>query len=323
VSDLPFDIDEDDGAGEATLASSVLVVDDEWVVRDVFSRLLSRESDLSVEAVESAEAAIDRLQEKKFELLITDKNLPGMGGVELIAKGRALRPAMEAVMITGYATAESLLAALAAGATDYLTKPFDDLKVVRAKIRAALEQRTNKVQGRQRARALAREAQALLSKGGAAKDAAWDALDKAFGDYEAAIKGGGSGLVTVEGRPEAVDLLVAAGLNAQSAGPRGPLGLPAAVMVVDTSHPTWREDAETLVGYTDGDVLLLAGPDAGLPELLEALTLKMELVGFGQTNEAGLQQLPAKVRALMMTRAVNKAQAALSAALEQFKATLG
>src|SRR4051812_28714347 len=73
--DLPFE--EDAGAGDGssseTLASTVLVVDDEEVVRDVFSRLLSREPDLIVATVESGETALNLLRNRRFDLLITDK----------------------------------------------------------------------------------------------------------------------------------------------------------------------------------------------------------------------------------------------------------
>ena len=317
---LPFDVEDEDAAADATLASSVLVVDDEWVVRDVFQRLLSRESDLSVESVESAEAALRRIKEKKFDLLITDKNLPGMGGVELIEKGRALRPSMAAVMITGFANAESLLAALAHGASDYHTKPFDDLKVVRAKIRAALERRTLKVKDREKSRALAKEAQALLDAGRAARDNSWDELDREFSVYESTIRKGGDGYVVVKGRMEAISVLAGAGIKAYAPGDRSPNDPPPAVVVLDTSHPTWREDADLTQQKGESDVLLLAGPEAGLPELLEALSAHLELVGFGLAGDAGLNQLPNKVRALLMQRAVQKAQAGLSRALEAFRA---
>src|SRR5262245_34165121 len=104
--DLPFETSEDPESGSGTLASNVIVVDDEAVVRDVFSRLLAREADLVVHLAETAERALEMLQAQRFELLVTDKNLPGKGGVELIAEARAMHPTLEAIMITGYASAE-------------------------------------------------------------------------------------------------------------------------------------------------------------------------------------------------------------------------
>lgn len=320
---LPFDIDEDDGGDDgSTLARSVLVVDDEWLVRDVFTRLLSRENDLTLVTAESAEVALRRLQDRRFDLMISDKNLPGMSGVELIGAARKLRPALEVIMITGYATAESLLAALAAGATDYVTKPFDDLKVVRAKIRSALERRASRVRAREASRALAKQAQALLDGGRPAKDQSWDELERQFNAYEAAIKGGGQGKVVVQGRPEAIAALRAAGFDAAGQGATGPLDGAPAVVVLDTSHPTWREDAEAISEKGEAEVLLLAGPEADLPELLDALALHYELVGFGQSSAERLSALPAKVRALMMQGAVRRAQAELSRALGAFQQAL-
>src|SRR4051812_37431516 len=88
----------------APLASSVLVVDDERVVCDVFARLLANEHGIAVALAASAEEALELLGERRFDLMITDKNLPGMGGVELIAEARRRAPALEALMITGYAS---------------------------------------------------------------------------------------------------------------------------------------------------------------------------------------------------------------------------
>src|SRR5688572_7242663 len=105
MADLPFEIfEEPEPESEPeTLASNVLVVDDEPVVRDVFQRLLAREPDMVVSTAPDAEQGLEMVKQRRFELLITDKNLPGMGGIELIAEARAIRPIMEAVMITGYA----------------------------------------------------------------------------------------------------------------------------------------------------------------------------------------------------------------------------
>src|SRR5689334_9728645 len=98
MSDLPFEIDVEEPPPPPepeTLASNILVVDDEPVVRDVFQRLLARESDMVVSTVEDAETGLALIKQRRFELLITDKNLPGMGGIELIAEARVVRPTLE------------------------------------------------------------------------------------------------------------------------------------------------------------------------------------------------------------------------------------
>src|SRR4051812_26298527 len=143
MSDLPFEIDEEPQkpSEPETLVSNVLIVDDEPVVRDVFKRLLARETDMVVSVAEDAEQGLDLIKQQRFELLITDKNLPGMGGIELIAEARALRPNIEAVMITRHPGSEALVSAVAPGGSDYLGKPFDDLEGGAAKGGAPAQRR--------------------------------------------------------------------------------------------------------------------------------------------------------------------------------------
>jgi DNA-binding NtrC family response regulator len=219
---FPFETEEGEGARGGTLASTVLLVDDEAVVRDVCAHVLEREQDLLVSLAEDAEQALAQLQAQRFDVLITDKNLPGMGGVELIARARRLQPALEAVMITGYASTESVLAAFAAGASDYLLKPFEDLQLVRAKVRAALERRAERTQGRELARRMAREAAALLEEGGQASPLARGRLEEQIHLYEQATRTSSSGHVAVVGSPAALEALREEGLEAVALSAESP-----------------------------------------------------------------------------------------------------
>lgn len=317
--DLPFDTSDEPEGGSATLASNVIVVDDEAVVRDVFTRLLARESDLVVHVAETAERALEMIRAQRFELLITDKNLPGLGGVELIAEAKALRPALEAIMITGYASAESVIAAMAAGASDYLVKPFDDLRVVRAKIRSALERREERSRNRRTARNMARQAAELLREGRDAPEPAWNKLETKFSEYERAIREGGNGTVVVVGSEAAVEVLIRAGFFAQRVGESSPLIRYADVVVIETGDGDWRQLAERLQSQ-GRDVVLLAGPQADLADLLEAIALRVDLIGFGGRSPA--EVLPDRVRAVLMRRAVERAQEDLSVALLEFREAL-
>jgi CheY-like chemotaxis protein len=322
MSDLPFEIVEDPGpeSEPETLASNVLVVDDEPVVRDVFLRLLARESDVVVSVAPDAEQGLEMVKQRRFELLITDKNLPGMGGIELIAEARAVRPMMEAVMITGYASSESLIAAFAAGASDYLVKPFDDLRVVRAKIRAALQRRLDRGRAQLTSKDVARQAAALLGQGKDAPEAVWRKLDQKFSDYERAIREGGTGVVTVVGGDQTVAALVQAGIPAQKAHPDSPQVMRSDVVIVETGPSyDWRTLAEKLRPLSP-DVVLLAGREADLSDLLEAITLRVDLVGFG--GQTPVRLLPDRVRANLMRRAVERAQNELAVALNEFKQAL-
>jgi CheY-like chemotaxis protein len=319
--DLPFETDEGGGSEQGrggTLASTVLVVDDEAVVRDVCARLLAREPDLVVSLAQDAEEALELLRSQRFDVLITDKNLPGLGGVELIAEARALQPALEAVMITGYSSSESVIAAFAAGASDYILKPFEDLRLVRAKVRAALERRAERVRGRELARRMAREASALLEAGGQAPSEARALLESQLDAYEQASRMAAGGQVAVVGSPEALEALLREGLEAVSLPPDSPALLGAAVVVLETGAPRWWEIAERLQSAAP-DLVLLAGPHADLADLLDAITLRLELVGFGSSSP---QTLPERVRMLLMRRNLQRAQAGLASALASFRKSL-
>lgn len=307
--DVPF-------AEEETLVSCVLVVDDEPSVRDVFSRLLAREPDLTVVTADSAEAALYLLGSQRFDLLITDKNLPGLGGIELVAEARKLRPNIEAIMITGYANAESVIAAFAAGASDYLVKPFEQIGVVRAKVHAALDRREERVRGSEDSTRVAREAALLLSKGKTVSDPTWHKLEQQLAAYELAIRAGAWGTVRVVGKDDAVAKLNAEGVEATAAGPEDEALAAADVVVIDTEVKTWRELVERLANQKP-DVLLVADASDDLGDLLEAIAMKLDLVGLAHPA-----LLADRVRGLLMRQAVQSAKQELAVALAEFRTTL-
>jgi len=295
----------------ATLVSCVLVVDDEPTVCELFARLLSREPGLSVQTAPTAEAAMYLLQAQRFDLLITDKNLPGMGGIDLIVEARKLRPEIEAILITGYASAESVIAAFAAGASDYVVKPFDQIGVVRAKVRAALDRRTERVKGSEESQQMALEAARFLGEGKTVPDQVWHALEQQLAAYELAIRAGAWGSVLVVGSEAAVERLKADGVETDLAGPEDLRLEVADVVVIDTSFPDWHELVERLVPLKP-DLLLTASPGDALEDLLEAITLKLDLVAISP-------QLSARVQALLMRQAVQAAKLQLAAALSAFR----
>lgn len=124
------------------LPSTVLVVDDEEVVRDVLSRALTKRGVKHVLAKDGAEA-LQHLRSERFGCVVTDKNLPDMSGVEVLREARQLQPFCARIMITGYTTPESILEVFRMGASDYLEKPFSDMQLVLQRIQSAMEhQRT-------------------------------------------------------------------------------------------------------------------------------------------------------------------------------------
>ena len=114
----------------------VLVVDDESVIRLLFRDLLSKDYDF-VEA-ETAEQALEQLTRGTFDLLISDKNLPGLSGLDLAQRARSRWPQVKVMLMTGYPSLITAQQSVELGLVDYLVKPFDDIRTVRDKIRDAV-----------------------------------------------------------------------------------------------------------------------------------------------------------------------------------------
>jgi two-component system KDP operon response regulator KdpE len=113
----------------------VLVVDDEPQIRRVMRATLASQG-YEVHAVRSGEEALAAVRERRFDLILLDVNMPGMGGIEACREIRAGSD-VAIVMLTVRNTEADKVAALDAGADDYVTKPFSMPELL-ARIRAAL-----------------------------------------------------------------------------------------------------------------------------------------------------------------------------------------
>ena len=112
-----------------TTGSHVLVVDDEPVVGGAI-RLVLGDAGYRVTTLPDAESALTHPALEDCQLVICDLMLPGHSGVEALRVIRQRRPALPIVMITGYATPENEELVLAAGATAFLPKPFDESELL-------------------------------------------------------------------------------------------------------------------------------------------------------------------------------------------------
>ncbi|HKA34640.1 MAG TPA: response regulator, partial [Candidatus Binatia bacterium] len=116
------------------LPERVLIVDDEEHVCTLFKRILQKDG-YEVECAPSGEDALAMLERRPFDLVITDLKMPGIDGLELLKRGRALRPSVSFVMLTAFGTVQTAVEAMKQGAYDYLVKPVDkdEIKIVAAK----------------------------------------------------------------------------------------------------------------------------------------------------------------------------------------------
>jgi DNA-binding NtrC family response regulator len=118
--------------------NSILIVDDEQVVHDVLTTLFSKKGWLHL-SVMDGESAIGALKQQRFNLVVTDKNLPGVSGLEVLKAVKDTSPDTDVILMTGYASMDSAIDALNSGASAYLQKPFDDIRDVVKRIDGVLE----------------------------------------------------------------------------------------------------------------------------------------------------------------------------------------
>jgi two-component system, NtrC family, response regulator HydG len=104
--------------------ANLLIVDDELSVRDSLGKWF-REEGYDTWGAESAHAALAQMAEHHFDLALVDIKMPGSDGIELLHRIREVDPEMVVIIMTGYASVETAVAALKDGAYDYVSKPFD------------------------------------------------------------------------------------------------------------------------------------------------------------------------------------------------------
>ncbi len=104
----------------------LLIVDDEETITfSLYRAFIKAPVDCEVITAESGEEAWERIQEKPFDVVITDLAMPGMGGFELLKRLKQEFPATRVIIITAYGSDEKEQRAYAIGADKYLEKPFD------------------------------------------------------------------------------------------------------------------------------------------------------------------------------------------------------
>lgn len=109
----------------------ILVVDDDDAVRLVLGGLLEQDGH-HVERARSGRDALARIVPASIDVVLTDVRMPGMSGMELLERVRAEHPEVPVVMLTAHGSVPLAVEAMRAGATDFLTKPFEREEVLRA-----------------------------------------------------------------------------------------------------------------------------------------------------------------------------------------------
>ena len=107
---------------------STLVVDDEPIMRDLLRKILTRDGYRVLEA-EGGEAALETMAKENVDIVISDLEMPGMDGFDLLKAIKSRYPRVGVVMMTAYGDMYTLKDALLFGADEYITKPFKDFEI--------------------------------------------------------------------------------------------------------------------------------------------------------------------------------------------------
>jgi DNA-binding NarL/FixJ family response regulator len=112
---------------------NIALIEDEESIRNSLLTLLYLQDELEVvNAFEDGESALDHLMQKPVDVLLFDINLPGISGIETVARLKITHPSMQCMAITSYDDAENAFNALKAGATGYILKNTEPAKLVEA-----------------------------------------------------------------------------------------------------------------------------------------------------------------------------------------------
>ncbi len=105
--------------------AKIICVDDEAIILDSFRKILVLDG-YSVDTVENGREALEMLKTHHYDFLFTDLKMPIMDGVEVTKATKALRPDIDVVIITGFASVETAVETMKYGAVDYVQKPFTE-----------------------------------------------------------------------------------------------------------------------------------------------------------------------------------------------------
>ncbi len=130
--------------------AKILCVDDEDVILDSFRKILVLDG-FSVDTVNTGQEALFLVQSNHYDFVFTDLKMPAMSGVDVAKSVKHIRPDIDVVIVTGYATVETAVEVMKHGASDYMQKPFTEDELL-AFINKALNFRKEKIKHQLRSR---------------------------------------------------------------------------------------------------------------------------------------------------------------------------
>src|SRR3990172_4246913 len=132
----------DNGSKMSTNIPTVMIVDDEEMVTKTLAAYLELETDLKVLTFQSPKLALERLNQKPVDLVISDFLMPDMDGLQFIARAQQLYPDLACILLTGYADKENAIKAVnEVRLFQYVEKPWEN-EHIKLIIRNAIESKS-------------------------------------------------------------------------------------------------------------------------------------------------------------------------------------
>lgn len=112
------------------MSKTILIVDDEQIIRNVLKRKLEQTTSYSVFTADDGIPALEVFKNEKIDLVVSDLLMREMDGIDLLRNLKALNPQVPVIIITGYGTLDDAIEAIHLGAEDFIKKPFDINEVI-------------------------------------------------------------------------------------------------------------------------------------------------------------------------------------------------
>ena len=132
-----------------TTETRILIVDDDPALLEALPEAVQlRISEIVVDTCDSALAAVQRIEARDYDAIVTDIKMPGMDGLALLSIIREKRPATPTLLITGHGEGDLGVRAMAGGAFEYISKPIDRDSFITALERAIQSRANGRATGR-------------------------------------------------------------------------------------------------------------------------------------------------------------------------------
>lgn len=111
------------------IKKNILIVDDDKFILNIFCRILQKQG-YNVDVVETGQETLEKMNEKKYDLVLIDVNLPDVNGIDLVSKINSINPNIIKIILTGFPSIEDATNSMDQGVAAYLVKPVKSEELI-------------------------------------------------------------------------------------------------------------------------------------------------------------------------------------------------